>query len=294
MPTTIISGEKTAFINIVSTQNQVEAIWLTTNLVNYEDIPNAINRQTDFFTYPNYLNTALAVFTDASLVAVGIFNNKTLNNQNNTTSISGNQLVFNNTSVSGTLNWNTTNTNLLIAGTSNINLITITSTCSNLIIGPLSLVSVIDSTNISGLIIILHILDARNEGGILTQLVIGSKITNFLVDVGATFGGYGISDSIGTCNIPATGLAASNVGNTFMTISWTNPSGWLFNYLSYKITNTNTWIAASISIGNFLGDTGFLFNQLQPNTSYDFQVIEKCINGVLATPALLTQMTTSS
>lgn len=292
MPTPIIAGEKTAFINLVATINPVEATWLNTNLTNYEDIPNAIYRQCgggvsdDFLSYPNYLEIAIAVFTDGSLVTVGIFNNKSTTNYTN-------PLVLINTSLSGYIHYTANTGTTLILNNSVVPTILATSTftLTNLIVGSGSTVSFVD-TNSAAHITNVKIRCLRDNGGTISEIKSTANITNALVvDSCAVFGGYGIVAG-GTCALNVTDLIASSISQNSITLNWTNPANWLFNYVYFKKSTDTTYTLATDVVGQFIGDTGFIFISLDSNTTYDLAVQIKCQNGVLGTYTIIHQQTT--
>lgn len=297
----LVSGEKTAFINIVAAQNPVEAVWLNTesNFVNYEDIPTAILRQaggiisSDFITYPNYLTAAIAVFTDASLVSyAGIYNGKTEG------SGLANPNILINTSIVGGITWSPIAGTLLIFNSIVDSITTIVSggvsgIITLLTIASGSVVSLVTAITSGSSIGTINIRNTRNDFATLTQITQGSTIGIINTDAGAVFGGYGVNPVSGSCALNISAFTASNVLSNSITLSWTNPSGWLFNYLYYKRDIDNSWTSVDTTVGRFIGDTGFIFGNLIPNTLYDFRVNVKCINGVLGTYNTITQETTT-
>src|ERR1700761_9554897 len=80
MPTPIVSGQKTAFIALANALNPQEAMRLDVVMVNYSDIPNAIQM---FIAYPNFMNEGMAIFSpnDSDLQDAGIYVGKTLSPQ---------------------------------------------------------------------------------------------------------------------------------------------------------------------------------------------------------------------
>lgn len=298
MPHALVGGEKTAFINIVAAQNPLEAVWLATgsNFINYEDIATVIYRQaggavsSDFITYPNYLEAAIAVFTDSSLFGYGsVYNNKS------EPSGLGDPRVLINTSVIGGITWSPVGGVLLILNNSVVDALVVSNNklITTLTIGSGSNVAIATAISGTASIATINIKNLRDNYSTLQQITQGSTIGIVNIDTGAVFGGYGVNPVSGSCALVVSNLTASAVFATSMTISWTNPAGWLFNYLYYKNSNSNTWILVDDNIGKFVGDTGFVFTQLTPNTTYNFRVNVKCANGVLGSYVTISQETTT-
>ena len=304
MPTPIIAGEKTAFIALVNVVSATEAAWITTNTINYEDIPTAIDRQDAFLAIPNYLDTCMAVFTNASLVAAKIYNGKT--------DAGGytNPIMLNNTTQSAGIVISTsfTTSKLRILGTSVVNEIK-TSGANNglntLTIGPGAIVSKVETLlDVTDQISIINIRCLRETGGTLSTITQGSKIGNINKDYCATFGGFGVTISTGSpCALPVTNLITSAISNSSIGISWVNTAGWFLNTIYIRRTGTTTWTQAFDSLqdpvpalggGLYYSNDAFTFINLLPSTQYDIQVITTCTSGVMSTPTQLLAVVTSS
>jgi len=84
-----------------------------------------------------------------------------------------------------------------------------------------------------------------------------------------------------TCNVP-TGLAASNITSTTVTISWTAVSGAVTYDLRYKLTSSGTWTTFNTT------GTAVNFTGMTAGTSYDVSVRTNCSGGSSAYSATVT------
>ncbi len=292
MPTPIPAGEKSAFIAIVAVRNPQEAVRLQTLLNNYEDVPMVIGRQQDDFAANNlYLTAAMNTLNNASLQSVGVYFARNLNVQPSPPAV---MLV--NVIATGGVDINTSPPGFAILGTSNINEVELGPTVRipGLYIGPGSVVDVLDGTQTVGVSVNnLYLPFMRSNPSALNMARFGTIIGNIEVAEGSYFGGYLDDDPESACNIPVTDLIATEATQNGLFLSWTPPAPTsppvVFINTYYKKSNSSVWIPADESVGEFVGNTGFVFRELEPDTFYDFKVVVVCGNGGTATAMITTQ-----
>lgn len=279
MPTALPSGEKSAFIAIINAQNPIEAGLITPLLNNYEDIaPIGIARQLGTFANnPAFLKEAIGVFTDAALVAVGIYNNKSSGSEVT------NPVLLINSHFTGGITISTNQVGLGLLGSSTVNIIVIAAGVylQNLIIGPGSTLDVLDVTADGAFISSIAVTFAFSTPGFLNTLKYGSHYGTVYIAPGSYYGGIQNIDPAATCAAgPVTGLIASNVTHDSILITWVPPSsGYLFLNVQYKKSDSQVWIAATFETGDFVKNTGYIFRGLDEDTYYDFRVQTVCNNG---------------
>lgn len=290
MPTQLPSGEKSAFIAIVNAVDAFEAQRLVSVLNNYEDIPTAIARQLNVFAAnPKYLQEAMAVFTNSALVTAKIYNGQS----SAIGTVSDPKLVVGSQLTSG-MNITANNIGFAVLGNSNVSNITVSANKSlnNLYIGPGSTVDILDSTATGAFVTGIQIKNFKNSIGSLNAIKQGSTIGNVIVDDGAYYGGYSSVDTQATCAIPVTALAANAITTNSIELDWTNPAnGFIFATVYFRRKGNATWLKATEVNGDFLGDNGFIFRDLEDNTYYDFKVVVTCNNGGESTPTTLSSKT---
>jgi hypothetical protein len=288
MPTQIPGGEKTAFIAIVAQVDPYEATRLSTLLHNYEDIvPIAIGRQITAFANNNdYLLSALSVFTDANLVAVGIYNNKT-----GSTRLTDPVFISNSTYTGGIVLDIVSSPPanipvLLILGNSSVDSVSFAAATriKNIIVGPGSSVGYINSSASGAYIGLISLLFYDNAPSRLGFIVFGSNYGSVTAAEGSYYGGVK-NIPTGSCATDVTDLATGNVVHNSVQLTWTNPGlfsppvKYLSQNVSYRKKGSNVWLAADASTGLFDGDSGYTFNSLDEDTFYEFKVSVTCVNG---------------
>ena len=282
-PTPIPDDQKAAFIALVSVAPRPggpqEADRLEDILNNFEDISTAIGRQLSLFSSNNaYLSECMAVFApnDSDLQAVGIYVNKS-----DVGDVDNPVLVIN--SAAGLITMDDAD----IPGAGLIN-------------------SSADEINVRGIALPylyvessqVNVLAANGQGSSIGWLTMpfykkvaainsvadGSVIDNTRIDPRNTFGGNQTVDPTQDCAKPVTALTTSNLTHNSITINWTLPDGggYLFLNVYFKVTGTPAWVPIDDTTGSFIDDTGYLFNNLAPDTMYDFRVSVTCNNGGVA------------
>ena len=268
MPTPLPSGEKTAFIDIVKAApypgGPGEADRLESILNNYEDIPMAIYRQLELFASNNsYLTRAIAVFDDAELQVIGVFNNK-----QSITPLADPVLIINSQYTEVTLSPASPPATLGILGNSNIGKITLGlgTDLSQLYIGPKVVVDVFDSSAsvasppVNTVLQTLWLPFMKSTPSALKMAAYQSNINQIIIDEGSFFGGIQAYDPELPCPYPVTGITATEVTKNGVFVSWTAPAGdYLFIDTYYKKTNSSVWIKADEAAGEFVNETGFVF-----------------------------------
>lgn len=288
---TIPAPEKANFIALVTVAplpgGPLEAARLQDILNNYEDIPTAIGRQLPLYQINNaYLRECMAVFTDAGLLAAGIFNNKT---NAPDPPISDPRLIVNSTY--DTIQFTAASDGIGILGHSYIGRINVIDgvILKNLFIGPDSIVDVLDSsgTLYPGSVENIWLPFVNNTASALNSVAFGSVIGAVRLTPGSFYGGMDQSDPQLPCAIPVTGLTTSAVTKDSITLNWTPPgSGYLFLNVFWKRSESATWLDPTpemIGFITFSGEAyGFVFSGLEKDTYYDFKVAVRCNNGGIA------------
>lgn len=289
MPTPIPSGEKTAFIAIVNAVDPQEALRLATVLVNYEDVPTAIGRQQDEYAANNqYLTECLNTLNQGALIAAGTIFNQT------TSAPTTNPALWVNSQTTGGINITTTDPGFGILGNSNINKITLSASVilKNLYIGPGSTVDALDGSATGAITNTIYLPYLKSTPSALNIVRFGSTVGSVQVDKGSYYGGIESYDPNLPCALPVTGISATEVTQNGVLISWTPPgSGYIFITTFYRLTNSKPWILADEMAGEFVGNTGFIFRNLEADTYYDFQVSVMCNNGGINSQTITTQTT---
>jgi hypothetical protein len=232
MPTPLPQPEKDAFIAIVNAApypgGPREAARLQTILVNYEDIFTAICRQLSLFVTNNaYLVEAMKVFTDADLIAVGIWNGKLTDPGGGVEPI----CIINST-ISTTLQLTPSADKVLaIIGTSSITQVTFAASTiiNDLYIGPGSELKYAVGTAGDVLIKMITLPFLRNTPSTLFAVAFGTPVNSVKVDYGSYYGGYTNIDPAVPCGTPVTGLTVGTVTHNTVPLTWTPPvSDFLF------------------------------------------------------------------
>lgn len=288
MPNVLPPGEKSACIAIVAAVNPYEATRLTVLLNTYNDIvPVLVGRQlTEFTTNIDYLSSALAVFTDADLQTAGIYNNKT-----GSMGLTDPVMICNSTYTGGVVIDTVSSPPadvpvLLIVGKSSVDSVTFDAavTMKNLIIGPGSTVGYVDTMASGSYIGNIILLFANNTPSILGYSVFGSFFGSVSVAVGSYYGGVQ-NIPTGSCAIPVTDLAATNVTHNSVALTWTPPSlfsppeSYLALNIGYRKKGSNVWLVADSTTGLLDSDIGYTFTSLDEDTFYEFRIVIVCING---------------
>lgn len=280
MPTAIPSGEKNAFIALVRVKLPIEADRLVTILVNYEDISVALCRELFFYdSNPNLLTQMMAVFTDAQLLNVGIYNNKT------SSSLLTNPMYIINSTYTGGVSVTADAERLIILGESTVSTITVATTkeVGFLYIGSGCSVDVADSTAVDAFINRLYVEYSRSRSGRLNTIKSESGIGQLYVAPLAYFGGYSDNVPAATCADAVTDLVANNITHNSVVLSWTAPTANFVEIsIAYKKNESEVWIPADDIIGDYVGNTGYVFRKLEPDTYYNFGVFVTCNNGGVA------------
>lgn len=288
--TPIPGGEKTAFINLVTVApapgGPFEASRLQSIMNNYEDVYTAINRELSLFSTANaYLTEAMAVFTDASLRNVFIFNQK---NDSPTASPVNPQLISNST-FTGTATVTANASGLSLLGNTNVRRLQLSANVNlqNLYIGPGCTLDVLDASASGAFVSNIWLPFANNTQSKINSVVFGSGVGALHIEEGSYFGGQNQDDPDLTCAKPVTNLVAGNITNNSIDLTWTPAaSGWLFLNLYYKESSSSIWISAGDAIGGYAitsgAPTGYTFRELKADTWYDFMVSVRCNNGGMA------------
>lgn len=305
MPTPLPSNEKADFIKIVQAApypgGPLEAFRLESILNNYEDVFTAIMRELPLFASNNaYLTAAIGVFTDANLMAVGIWNNKTISSP----PLTDPALIINSTIT----NWPVfitpssppINQVLCILGNSRIQEITVEAytNLTELYIGPASVVDLVDSTATNAIINTIYLPYIRNTPSRLNTILFNSQVNQIVLEDGSYFGGYSNDNPMAVCDLAITNFSTqAPLNHNSIILTWTPPyqsppDAYLFINTYYRQAGSNTWLQASEDIGYFNDDHGFAFTQLEEGTSYEFRVGVVCVNGGINTSDILEATTT--
>lgn len=296
MPTPLPTPEKDAFIAIVNAApypgGPREAARLQTILVNYEDIFTAICRQLSLFVTNNaYLMEAMRVFTDANLVAVGIWNAKLADPGGGIQPV----CIINSTISTNVQLIPSSNKVLAIIGTCSLAEVSLApSTIVNeLYIGPGSELKYVLGNTSNALIKMITLPFLRNTPSSLFAVAFGTQINSVNVDYGSYFGGYTNIDPATPCATPVTGATIGTVTHNTVPITWAPPAtDYLFINIYYRKKGALDWIPGTDSMGTFNGNTGYTFNSLLPDTVYEFRIIVVCKNGGWSTPVVKEAQTT--
>jgi hypothetical protein len=125
-----------------------------------------------------------------------------------------------------------------------------------------------------------------------------ADVRNIFTLRGGLFGGFNCFAPTGVCTDEITLLTAVNVTSHSVIITWTNPVNTIRNIVYYKLTSSWEWLVVSPTnldnvAGRYLQSAlGFAFIGLQPNTYYDFKVVNVCANGHPSPGLKITQLTT--
>ena len=305
MATAIPSGQVTAFINIIKAYNPTDinyVNWLSTNLVYFSDIPTAL-----FYYIPDditwnipLLTQLMACFSanDSDLQAAGIYVSKN-------TSFTNPVLLINSNDEGGGISITSSQTSLGILGNCTITgNLTISSsvTLGYLYVGSTVKMNILDSSASNANIGQLWIRYLQGLGGYVSGAIVGSSISNAIVDTGAYYGGILNDSPLNTCSASVTGLTCSAYPANFPVIThntiplyWTGTTGtYIKLVIQYKKSSSTIWLTADDTVGNYVSPTCFMFTTLDHDTYYDFQVISVCTNGGYGTPAQVLAVTTNS
>ena len=160
-------------------------------------------------------------------------------------------------------------------------------------------VDVLDSSATNSYIDSIYLRNTNTNPSNLNQIKTGSTYGRFVQYPGAIFGGIGYDAPDNPCATPVTNLKAGQgeapVTHNTMPLTWTNPTnGYIALTIYYRLAQAPNWIQATTSDGIWVGQTGYTFQFLSPDTAYDFKVTVTCKNGGTAITTLLGAMTTSS
>lgn len=296
------SNQKQAFINIVAAApypgGPAEAVRLQTILNNYSDIPTAIYRQLPLFASNNaYLSSVMdaVAISNANLLGAGIWYKQTsasppitdpvmVINSNIT------EIILNAPSPPGTKT-------LSILGSSNIGEIALVPGCelNNLYIGPGATVDkltaslTLTSPPTTSRVDLVQVDFLKSTPAALNMATFGSNIGSVIVTPGSYYGGVLAYDPANPCSAVVTGLMVTDITYNSALLSWTlpisSPPGsqpFLFINIFWRLTNSSVWIPVSASDGDYAGQHGFVFRNLDKDTLYDFRVETVCPNGGLA------------
>lgn len=287
MPTSIPSGEKSAFIAIVNSApypgGAAEATELQTILNNFEDIPTVIGRQINLYAENDaYLIECMGVFAanDSDLVVAGIYNNKSGSAPCN------DPLLIINSNLTGGVNITANSPGFGLFGTSTVNKVTLSADVDleNLYIGPGCSVDILDSSNSGAFVNNIWLPFAKSTPSILKVAKTGSSIGAVWLSAGSYYGGIQNIDPEAACAAgPVTGLAAGQVTHDSIVLMWTPPSsGYIFINVQYKKSDSSVWLGATEANGDYIQSVGFIFRGLDADTYYDFRIQVVCLNGGVA------------
>lgn len=118
---------------------------------------------------------------------------------------------------------------------------------------------------------------------------------------GGWFGGYNCLEPDGVCAEEVTVLAASQATYNSILLSWTAAAESIRTRVYYRINNDVDWKEAGLDNGDGVrgnyrtdGTLGYAFKGLQPDTYYDFKVVNICNNGIASTGETLAAQKTAS
>lgn len=305
MPTPIPQQYIDNFLAIVKAVSYSKWQQILPNLVNYEDIADALGvLLSEIDGNPPLLTELMDSFpVQAPLNAVGIYVGLNLTSPPTVLNItySGTNFLINCnlaagvsvgfipspppspviTSVIGVVLLNST----IIAGG-----VTVNSgfTLFYLYLGSGTSLDYLDSTQTGSFTNQININNYNSNPATLGAILINSNYANLIISDGAIFGGVTTYPLDNTCNGMITGLLVANPpspasSHNTIGLIWTPPTG---NYIGisvwYKLTQSPEWILANTDNGDFIWASvivGFTFRNLLPDTSYDFGVIVTCNDG---------------
>lgn len=308
MATPIPSAYKDAFIALIQVTNEYAALRCADLVNNYEDIPIGLGYVLNpIEANPAYLNELLNCFPDVrELNAVGIYYNQDNADIQNVTYSGIN--IFCNCNLSGGISVGfmdsppasppvTSVASIWLANTTSVTQgITVNSgfVLNILYMGSGSSVDVLDSSASGSAVATLTLMNVKTNPSSLSQIKTGSNIGRVEIQTGAIFGGIGFDAPDSSCAQPVTNLAVGNVTHNTVPLTWTNPSTYLFINIYYRKQQAPNWIPATDKDGDFVGQTGYTFRTLLPDTNYEFSVVVTCKNGGLSPREIVTAQTTSS
>lgn len=305
MPNILPQGEKAAAIAIVSVAplpgGPLEASRLKQIMNNYNDIPTAVIRQQSLFASNNgYLMQFLSCFTDQTAMrAAGIWIG-----YNSSSPPLTNPVLVVNSNIEDTVYIAAISPaviqSLTIMGFSNIANIAVdeATTLNYLYIGPNTTVQQVDSSSIGAAISQLNIPTIKSKGGKVLQAVYGSTINSVILGDQSYYGGPSTDNPVNTCATPVTNLNYGIISHNTIQLTWVNPyeqspsNSYLFVNTYYRVKGEHAWSLADSSVGEFNNDSGFTFNQLACDTTYEFYVQVVCVNGAVANSSTLIVATT--
>jgi hypothetical protein len=297
MPTPISPTDKSNFIDLVrvapSPGGPQEAIRLQDIFNTYDDVIIAIGRQLSLYSGSNaYLIECMATLNDTDLKNVFIFNMKI----DDPSSGPSNPRLICNSTFTGTINITSNSDGLVILGNSSVSRVQLAANVNlaNLYLGPGCTVDVLDASASGAFVSNIWLTFMNNTASSLNSVVFGSGIGAVHIDEGAYYGGQDPNDPQLPCAKAVTGLAASDITNNSVALSWTPAAdGWLFLNLYYKKKDSSVWIQAGEAIGGYFvtsgAPTGYTFGNLDPDTWYDFRVSVRCNNGGVAVTQISAQ-----
>lgn len=299
MPTPIPQVYIDNFVAIATAVDKIAGLRVSQTLVNYEDITTAIGRYLSYIEQNETLMTEfINCFPDQRyLNAVGIFVNQAYASMQ-TASYAGPNLYVactfsaGLTVASGAISVWLANGTTITGGL----LVPANISLPYLYLSSGSSLDFMDSSQSGAVVGIITLNNAKTNPAIIRAIATGSTYNVLNATNGAVFGGQSANNPTSACAQPATGLQLNGpITHNTVPLSWTNPaSGIIGVNIYYKKTLSPTWIQAQDSDGDYVGNSGFVFRSLSPDTSYDFQVTTTCKNGGISAPVVLAGQITSS
>lgn len=301
----IPSNEKAAFISIVQAApapgGYIEALRLEDILTDYESIITAIIRQRDLFASNNaYLTQCMDVFSDdTALLNAGIWYNHTISSPPIT-----DPRVIINSNIDDDVFLTTTSPptimDLTILGPTYVRRIYLEPAVNlfNLYMGDGVLINEVDSSATGALINRVMLQNINNNPSRLNFAKAGSAINGFFPNT-KYFGGFSNDDPKSTCGNTVTSYTYDIITHNTISLTWTPPSlqsppeQYLFINTYYRIKGSDTWLLADDKAGLRNGETGFTFNNLKTDTTYEFRTDVTCNNGGISSTSVLTVATTA-
>lgn len=173
-------------------------------------------------------------------------------------------------------------------------------TLHNLTILPAGRVKVLELSGAGTNILNLTVAGCAGAVGTLDVVASGAVIKNVQVYNGGFYGGYVCLDPDNTCaeNVGVISLEKTTYSSTLL--SYTAASESIRTRVYYRLNNTTTWYEGGVNNGDGVegnyrtdGSNGFAFRGLQPDTYYDYKVVNICENGHASSGTMVSGKTAS-
>lgn len=289
--------EKNACLDLVKAFNCDRVQWIDVNLNSYDDVlPVFLANLPKLECYPEYMYSLVACFDITELNTRGIYYNDPALG-----AVGDAKLIVKcvATTVTVTVASGSVLPEFVVAGASTVDEVIVTGGGS---VGALSVstgaILKYLNTAASSWIEVVRISGCKSFISKLNTIDGGASVNRLYPFGGGYFGGYNCFAPTGTCADDVTTLAVANVTSNSLTLTWVDPVNTINSLIYYRLNNSATWLLGTAVngdgvIGQYAVDNvGFVFRGLQPDTYYDFKVVNICSNGHPSPGAEITQLTT--